>query len=436
MGLSISNLSGLRVFPPISVTNRTLEFFEFLRYETKEYRDENILLKKDILDVIPKSTKIKQASKIKKTEIKKLFEEFTKNLDRTLFIKNSKDEISDIKWTRIDSFCNLLRLIERSDERKVRWALYHLFASGMLKIPKSKISELLKDFKIKNLDKILTKIIKTETLSGLDAQYDGKIFSINHQKDDKIVPHYLSDAIEEPSRRSPGELEEEILKLIDEGSYSNQEISQALLIDEGLVSRTLGKLREQDKVVLSSFGQRGARYFTTNCDNCPFGTTKASCRKEAISYIATTFMEDFALDLSANDFDSVETNQALLKIKRIVMMARKEKNTKLEQNIGMNLDNLLSKAVDKFVDIEIPDTDDPAIPEFSMTVNKSLANLPMLYQLGLKKGAQGGIRLMDEILNLASKSIKKDDRIKIKKHALLEANKFLKNIGLDQKENS
>ena len=430
MGLSTSNLAGLRIFPPVSILGRSLEFFEFLKYETKPYRDENILSKDDTLDAISKSTKIKQVSKIKKSDIAKQFEEFAKNLDRTLFIKNSKDEMSDIKWKRIDNFCGLLRFIERSDERKVRWALYHLFTTGMLKIPKDKLSELLKDFKIKNLDKILAKIIKAETLSGLDAQYDGKIFTINHEKDDKIVSHYLADAIEEPSRRSPGDLEEEILELIDEGSYSNQEISQALLIDEGLVSRTIGKLRDQDKIVLSSFGQRGARYFTTNCDNCPFGTTKSSCRKEAISYIAATFMQDFGLNLSASDFDSVETNQALLKIKRIVMMARKEKNTKLERNIGKNLEILLSKIVDKFVDVEIPDAKNPKVPEFTITMKKDLAKLPMLYQLGLKKGAQGGIHLMDEMLHLASKSIKKEDRVKIKKHALVETNKFLQNIGL------
>ena len=35
---------------------------------------------------------------------------------------------------------------------------------------------------------------------------------------------------------------------------------------------------------------------------------------------------------------------------------------------------------------------------------------------------------------MALKSIKKEDRIKIKKHALVEANKFLKNIGLDNKD--
>lgn len=436
MGLSTYNLSGLRVFPPSSLLDRSLEFLEFLRYETKSLRDETILSKEDLFDIIPKSSKIKQVSKMKKSEITKKFEEFTKNLDRTLFIKNSDDEISDIKWKRIDSFCGLLRLIERSDERKIRWALYYQFASGSIKIPKDKLSELLSDFKIKNLDKLLAKIIKTETLSGLDASYDGKYFIINHEKNDKIVSHYLVDAIEEASRRSPGELEEEILKLIDEGSYSNQEISQALLIDEGLVSRTIGKLRDQDKIVLSSFGQRGARYFTTNCDNCPFGTTKASCRKEAISFIAEAFMHDFGLNLSANDFDSIEANQAILKIKRIVMMARKEKNTKLERSIGENLEVLLSKAVDKFVEVDIPDSKNAKVPDFTISVEKDLAKLPMLYQLGLKKGAQGGIHLMDEMLHLASKSIKKDDRIKIKKHALVETNKFLKNIGLDNQDSS
>lgn len=435
MGLASSNLSGLRVFPPVSVKNRTLEFFEFLKYETKSLRSETILSKEELLDAMTKSSKIKQISKIKKSDLKKQFEDFSKELDRALFIKNSKTELSDIKWTRIDDFCSLLRLIERSDERKVRWALYHLFAANNIKIPFVKLTDLLNDFKIKNIKKIITKILKIETISGFDAKFDGDFFIINHGKDDKLVPHYLADAIDEPSRRSPGELEEEILKLIDEGSYSNQEISQALLIDEGLVSRTISKLREQNKIILSSFGQRGARYFTTNCENCPFGTTQASCRKEAISYIAEAFMHDFGLDLSAKDFDSIEANQAILKIKRIVMMARKEKNTKLERNLSENLAILLSKVVDKFTEIETPDKK-IALSEIKMNVPADMAKLPLLYQLGLKKGAQGGVRLVDEMMHFASKSINKDDRLKIKKYALIESNKFLKNIGMTQKDTS
>ncbi len=431
MGLSNQYLNALRVFPPDSILNRSLEFFEFLKYDTKQFRHENIVSKDGLLESLGKSSKIKK-SKSKKPSLEKEFDNFLDTLDRTLFVKNADDEISEVKWKSIDDFCGLLRLIERSDERKVRWGLYFIFRTGTTKIPISKISTLLKDFKIKNLEKTIVKILKSEKLSGLDAELDKKNLVINHDKNDKLVYHYLADAIEESSRRSPGELEEEILKLIDEGSYSNQEISQALLVDEGLVSRIIGRLRDQDKIILSSFGQRGARYFTTNCENCPFGTTQASCRKEALSYIISAFKQDFGLDLTANDFDSVETNQALLKIKRIVMNARKEKTTKLEKNIGENLAVLLSRVVDEFTEIESPDKKNPKLPEITMEVTKNLANLPMLYQLGLKKGAQGGIHLMDEMLQLVSKSIEKEDRIKIKKHALSETNKFLKNIGLDE----
>jgi len=267
----------------------------------------------------------------------------------------------------------------------------------------------------------------------LDAEFEGKTFIINHGVGDKLVFHYLADAIAEPSRRSPGDLEQEILKLIDEGSFSNQEISKALVIDEGLVSRTIGKLRDQEKITLSSFGQRGARYFTTNCDNCPFGTTKTSCRKEALSYIISTFKEDFGLNLTMKDFDSVETNQALLKIKRIVMMARKEKTTKLEMNISENLDFLLSKAVEKFIELESPKKNTVKLPEIKLKATSNLANLPMLYQLGLKKGVKEGIHLMDDVLRFASKSTTTEDRIKVRKYAQSEINKFLKNIGLNEK---
>ncbi|MDH3311754.1 MAG: hypothetical protein OEM28_01240 [Nitrosopumilus sp.] len=435
MGLSNSILLGLKIFPPSSINNKTLEFFEFLKYETKSFRTYDILSKDNMLDAIPKSIKIRQ-TRTTKSQTKKLFEEFLKSLDKTLMIKNSEDDVSEIKWDEIDDFCSLLRLIERSDERKVRWALYHQYISGNLKISIDKLSGVLKEFKIKNLKKILNKILKTEKLSGLDAEFDGIIFTINHQPGDKLISRYLADAIEEPSRRSPGELEKEILSLIDEGSYSNQEISQALIIDEGLVSRVISKLRDQEKIVLSSFGQRGRRYFTTNCDNCPFGTTKSSCRKEALSFIISAFINDFDVNLTVNDFDSVETNQALLKIKRIIMMARKEKNTKLERNLSENLDDILSKVVDKFIEIQVSDKKFPNIPKINLKVHSNISNLPLLYQLGLRKGAQGGIHLMDKILHQASKSIKKEDRVKIKKHSLIEANNYLQYLGLDQSDSN
>ena len=160
MGLSNSNLLALKIFPPSSIADNTLGFFEFLKYETKPFRDDNVVSKDDLLDAISKSIKIRQPPKSKKSNITKQFEEFTKALDRTLFIKNSKDEILEIKWKQIDSFCSLLRLVERSDERKIRWALYNEFSSGALKIPKKRIFELLKDFKINILIKSFQKFSK------------------------------------------------------------------------------------------------------------------------------------------------------------------------------------------------------------------------------------------------------------------------------------
>ena len=52
MGLSNSNLLALKVFPPSSILGRRLQFFEFLKYETKSLRDENILSKEDLIDVM------------------------------------------------------------------------------------------------------------------------------------------------------------------------------------------------------------------------------------------------------------------------------------------------------------------------------------------------------------------------------------------------
>lgn len=428
MGLSQIHLNGLRIFEPSSLIS-TLEFFEFLRYDTKDFRNTDVIDVDELSDAFLNNSKVKQKTNYAKVQRKKSFDEFLVNIDKCLMIKYVKDSITEIKWKRIDGFCKILRLTKRSDERKTRWALFYLFSAKKSSITNNQIQTTLGDVKVLNLEKSLKKILKSETFSGLDATYDGKLFKINHGVNDKLVNHYLADAIEEPSRRSPGELEEETLTLLDEGSYSNQEIAEALKIDEAVVSRTLKKLREQEKIVLSSFGKRGARYFTTNCDNCPFGTTKSSCRKEALSYIIEAFNEEFGIDLNATDFDNIDANQAILKIQRIVMISRKEKDTKLERNLSENLSELLSKVVDKSLEIGQFGKKE-SMPEIKMKLSP-MTKLPVLYQLGLLKGAKSGVHLMDEMLRIVSKSIKKEDRLKIKKQALIESNKFLKTLSLE-----
>lgn len=431
MALSSVSLNALKIFEPYSLLGSSLVFLEFLKYETDDIRNDRVINKEELFlefyDLIKKSPDVNLKSG--KSIIKEDYEKFIKKLDKLLLLKEDDNSISEIKWDDIEKLCDLFRRIERSDERKTRWAIYYLFGKGKNEILLSDIAEILKPFNITNYEKIIKRIIKIESRTGLEAKIDNSKLLIFHKPEDKLASHYLVDALEEPTRRSKGELEKNILHLLDEGSYSNQEISKILSVDEAMVSRVISKLRNNNKIILSSFGDRGSRYYTTNCENCPFGTTKSACRKEALSYIITILKEDYGLELSIKDFENVETNQALLAIKRIFMMSRKDKRVKLERNLHENLSNILSSIVDKSLLVK-PRPSTPKSP-VEVKITSNLHNLPSLYQLGLKEGANRGIQLMDDILKIASKSVNKEDRIRMRKHAISETNKFLKNIGID-----
>jgi len=432
LGLSKSALTGLKIFRPDSILSNDLDFFETLKFGTGDLRKEDSLDKEEFIKRFlerSKSVKPKKSISNKKTIQNKLLEDFCKTLDKTLMIKNDESLLIDVKWDLIDEFCSILRKIERSDDRKARWALYYLWRTGKNTITLKEITDLVADLKNKNLSKIIKKILKHETSSGFVAEFDGKTLKINHQNDDKLVWHYLGDEIGESTRRSPGEIEKDILELIDEGSYSATEISDMLKIDEATISRTLKKLRKNDTIILSSFGERGARYFTTNCDNCPFGTTKAACRKESLSYIIDYFKKCFGVDLTSPDFDGIEENQALLKIKRIVSMAKKEKNTKLERSISSGLSELFGTAVDKSLQIKSKNAKTPG--DVSLKTDDQLFKLPILFHLGLHKGAQTSYDLINEIMK-NMKGISKSDRLKIKKSVEEHPKKFLRYARVEE----
>ncbi len=211
MGVSNYTLSALKVFPPTSLIDGNLEFMEMMRYDTKQFRADSVIEKDDLLEIIKnKKSKVPQ-------DIKKQFFEFLKKLDTSLFLKDSEDDVSEVNWKRIDNFCNLMRYSERSNERKIRWELYHQYVRGNQTISIKDVESNLKSFKIKNIEKLVQKILRDESKSGLNTNFDGKKITINHYVGDKIVSHYFVDALEEPSRRSRGELEESIIELIDEG---------------------------------------------------------------------------------------------------------------------------------------------------------------------------------------------------------------------------
>ena len=411
MGISKASLLGLKIFEPNSIHENDLDLLETLKFEMGDFRKEDSItkdtLKQKFLERV-KVVKPKKEIAKKDAQITKLIDEFCQKLGKTLLVKNDETTIFEIKWDKIDEFCNTLRRIERSDERKIRGALYYLWRSGKTSISIKDIMNLVTEFKEKDIPKIIEKILKDEISSGLVAEFDGNVLKINHDVDDRLVWHYLTDEIEEASRRSPGEIEKEILELIDEGSFSATEISEILGIDEATISRTLSKLRKNEKIILSSFGKRGSRYFTTNCDNCPFGTTKPACRKKAISDIIDYFNTCFSVELSAHDFDEIEENQALLKIRRIVSLAKKEKNTKLERSISSGLSKLLGRAVDHSMKIKSKDKG-----KISVNIDSHISYLPMLFHLGLFKGAEKTRKLLDESMKEVDMS--ESDKTKIKK---------------------
>lgn len=418
MALSSSVLIALKKLEPNLLNSPHFSFFEFMKYDTDDLRNERILLKKDLIERFKNSERQKN-TKPSKT-LQRDFYDFSKILSELRLAEDGGDTLESIKWEKITDICNILRKIESSDEKKVRWALLHLLAKGNREIKTNEIKSLLKNFKISSIDRALQKIIKTEINSGLTVDFDDEKISI--ESEEKLAEHYVADAIEEKSRRSPGEIEKDVLELLDEGSYSNQEISRILEIDEAIVSRVMTKLRNQNKLVLSSFGTKGFRFYTTNCQNCPFGKSISSCRKEAISYIVSAFKEAYGIELTSQDFEGIESNQALLNIKRITKMSKKFTMTKLESNMYENYETLLQRVVHN--SIGVSESKNKASQE--ITVSPNLSKLPKIFQMGLKAGIQYEIQLMK---NQTSKTKDKSAPDALAK-VIKDSNKVLHSLGM------
>ena len=418
MALTSSVLIALKKLEPNLLNSPHFSFFEFMKYDTDDLRNERILLKKDLIERFKNSDRQKN-TKPSKT-LHRDFYDFSKILSELRLAEDGGDTLESIKWEKITDICNILRKIESSDEKKVRWALLHLLAKGVKEIKINDIKLLLKNFKISNIDRALKKIIKTEINSGLTVNFDDEKILI--ESEEKLAEHYVADAIEEKSRRSPGEIEKDVLELLDEGSYSNQEISRILEIDEAIVSRVMTKLRNQNKLVLSSFGTKGFRFYTTNCQNCPFGKSISSCRKEAISYIVSAFKEAYGIELTSQDFEDIETNQALLSIKRITKMSKKFTMTKLESNMYENYETLLQRVVHNSIGVTVSKNKNSQ----EITVSPNLSKLPKIFQMGLKTGIQYELQL---IKNQTSKTKDKSTSDALAK-VIKDSNKILQSLGM------
>lgn len=417
MAISAHVIRALNLLEPRAIQTATQLLFEFMKYETDELRNEKIILKQDIVNRFVKSDR--NTKNIKLSQAKQEFEKFAQLLSELNLANNGKITLEEIKWEKIIHICNILRKIERSDEKKIRWAMLYLLGKNKAEISLKEISKHLLGFDIPNIERTIKKIVKDETKSGLEVVFDDSKLKIITEG--KMVEHYFADAIEEQTRRHPGEIEKEILELLDEGSYSNQEISIILQVDEALVSRAMSKLRNQNKLALASFGDRGFRYYTTNCQNCPFGKTETSCRKDALSYIVNAISEDHNIDLSVQDFENIETNQALLQMKRVIIMSRKDHDTKMESNLYENFEKLLGNIVDKSIVFKKlkPNT------QSEIQIDSNLQRLPIIYQLGLKAGIKKGIQMTDNVIESLVKDKKDPDITQIRTQTIKETSKIL-----------
>ena len=133
MALSPTNIRAMKILHPNSLVNSTLSFFELMKYETDDLRNEKSLNKNFMvdrfLDIVKKSTKGKKIQ-YTKAQVRKDFEEFSKDLDKILLAKNENDDLTGIKWEKIIDLCNLFRDIEKNNEKKIRWMIYYLFSKG------------------------------------------------------------------------------------------------------------------------------------------------------------------------------------------------------------------------------------------------------------------------------------------------------------------
>lgn len=393
MVLSYKTDLALRVLPPTILLESYYGFITTLVDLGEELEEEPIIRREKLLQSHIDFLKDTNA-KITKAKLNQIADEIIKKLHNLMWT-NTGTEIVEIDWEHVKDFYRLLKFIKKSDERKIMWAIYHLFFQNGKKILLSKLNELLVPLDVSNIDKHLKKIVEDSRSDGMDVLLDDKSIQINHDKtkkeDIKIVKQNLADQLEYYTRRSRRSLEQEILDLLDNGSYSNQEISNILDADKSQVSKTLKILQKNDDIIHSSFGQRGKQFYTTNCDKCPFGTNREACRKESLAFIANTMNKEFGIQLDGNYLDQeIEFNQSLLFIKSILTDAKKDKFAKMELVTLGGLVHIYSAILQQFLKKNTKKT-----KETYQSIAQFLEMMPISMVAGHQIGQQTGASLMN-----------------------------------------
>ncbi len=416
MGLSYSHVLALKSFAPTILLEPDILFFQFIIDAKKKLVNNPILEKDDLFQQFftycTKDLGLKNLRN-SRPQLEKTFEQLLKTLHSIPMLNNQPDFITEIKWDKISDFSKLLKHISGADERKIRWTIFYLLSKKGKHIELVDIQKQLKIFHIPNQEKTIRKIFRRK-LNGISASFDGSTIIIE-SKDDKILAQYLIDDLEYTSRRSPMEIDWEILELLDQGSYSNKELSVILDSSKAMISKAMTRLVKNNEIKPSSPGTRGSHFFTTNCDNCPFGLERSECRKESLSFITSALKKDFDVSLQEQDFEELE-NQGLLNI-RAVLLERRQEKPRLERMIDETLTKIFSKINAQKSKISGGKKEE---------ILRVLSRFPTLYQHGFAQGLKEGEALAATLIaNALTKSGQnKQDLEKLRKFIFEEIRKL------------
>lgn len=248
----------------------------------------------------------------------------------------------DGKYTIENSFYEFLRLIKmvkRSLERKVRWAVFYLLKSGKNSFATDELLEILPEEKEK-VESMLSKF----ALKGKNQEW-----VIRNEK-----PESLIVGLEAPLKKPRGVIGARCLEYLHIMSFSGDELAELLEAHPSTVSRSLKRLREKELIVLAGKGPRGQDYYTMNCSACPFGLNEEECKEELVKEIKKTVEEQLGISLTRipwQSFPNISLNNFLLTLKTMKVETPYKKDIRRFRElcgiVFIKYASLLKKKLDK-----------------------------------------------------------------------------------------
>lgn len=186
MGLTPKVDLALKVLPPTIILEPYFDVLMFLNISDKLQNDPIIDKKKlqeDFFKFLKDYFTNKELLRRKK-ELQQAFNDVTKRCN-SIFWNESEIAITNVDWENYSKFYNIINHIKKAEKRTIQWAIYYLFNKENKKISVVKLKELIKEFKIKNVETIIKKLIKDLKSEGLKISLVKSQIIIDHNKEDK-----------------------------------------------------------------------------------------------------------------------------------------------------------------------------------------------------------------------------------------------------------